>query len=267
MCALQTGIDLANIFKCDLRMVHVRPVQKYAQGFAQTKDIVAAESLLDKILLEQRQNYFGGGKFDYKVREGSAAEELCNQAKYDDTTFIVMGSHGVSGITTSWIGGTAYKLISLSACPVIVIRPDMSHPKEFTKIAARITIKKTSRIMLPVVASLAKMTGAKVSLIGVQESKLDWIFNRITMSVRQAKSYLQSAGIADVESTAFVKGGDEIQKFMDIVRESKVDALALDVTNTGNFFADRFRPFLTAVINTSPCPVITIPVKSIQTIK
>ena len=92
--ALKTGLAMANRLSADLRLVYVINKQDYARGFEQERLSESSPArTLDRLLLENRQEYFvKDGKFDYKIRNGQVTEELVNQARYDDTTLVVMGS-------------------------------------------------------------------------------------------------------------------------------------------------------------------------------
>ena len=58
-----------------------------------------------------------------------------------------------------------------------------------------------------------------------------------------------------------LKGKDNIGRLFETVAIKKADVVVIEAENTGAFFADRFRPELTSVINTSPCPVLVIPLE------
>lgn len=262
MCALKTGIAIANKLKADLRIVHVCQSNNYAAGF---ENVGSAENnpeaMLQKIIIDNSQKYYGGGTFDYKLRTGNVTQELINQCKYDDATIVVAGSHGVSGITKSWIGGNAYKLICNIECPLLLIRPDMNYNDNFQRIAIPIELKKNSRYKVPVVAGVAKLFGAKVTLIGIQSLGIKSIFNRITASLRQVEKYLTFKANVEIEKSIMVSGHDAVGSFLEIISENKSDMVAIDVTNMGTFITDRFRPFLTTIVNNSKCPVLAIPIK------
>ena len=262
MCALKSGLALANKLKADLRIVHVRLGANYASGYEETTAAGDPVAMLDRILLDNRQAYYvEGGKFDYKVREGNVADELINQAKYDDASLIVMGSHGVSGISKSWIGGNAYKMICNAPCPVLVIRPDMVYDTKFQRIAVTIELQKNSRRKMPVVAGVAKTMGAKAVVLGVQRSSWKAIFDRIALSVRQVEKYLTNTAKVEVESSVLISGDDVDGRLLEAIKSANADMVAIDITNSGFFFVDRFRPFLTTLINNAVCPVLAIPIK------
>ncbi len=264
LCALKTGIKIANKLNAELRIVYVDNKENLAKGFELLghSETTQAQQLLDNLLLENRQAYYvKGGKMDYKIRNGIVAEEIIGQAKYDDAVMIVMGSHGVSGITKSWIGGNAYRIICNAPCPVLVIRPDMVYDDKFSHIAVPIELAKSSRYKIPVVGGICKLFGSKATLIGIRRSGLKYILQRITSSVSQVEKYLTSYGI-EVEKTTIISGSDANEKFLEAAHCSDADMITLDVTNAGSFFMDRFQTFLISLVNNSNCPVLAIPIKA-----
>lgn len=263
LCALKTGISIANKLNADLRIVYVDNKENLAKGFELLghNETTKAQQLLENLLLENRQAYYvKGGKMDYKIRDGIVAEEIIGQAKYDDAVMIVMGSHGVSGITKSWIGGNAYRVICTATCPVLVIRPDMQYNSAFEHIAVPIELGKSSRYKIPVVGGVCKLFGSKATLIGIRRSGIASILTRITSSISQVEKFLTSYGI-EVERTTVISGSDANEKFLEAAQISDADMITLDVTNAGSFFMDRFQPFLISLVNNSKCPVLAIPIK------
>lgn len=264
LSALKTGIVIANKLNAELRIVYVDPTGHHARGFEILDDDNKsdAQKLLDNLLLENRQAYYvSGGKMDYKIRSGIVADEIIGQSKYDDAAMIVMGSHGVSGITKSWIGGNAYRVICNAPCPVLVIREDMKYDSNFSRIVVPIEMNKSSRYKIPVVGGVCKLFKAKVTLIGIRRSGIASILQRITNNVHQVEKFLTSYGI-EVAKTTVISGNDANEKFLEAVQCEDADMITLDVTNMGNFLMDRFQPFLISLVNNAKCPVLAIPIKA-----
>ncbi len=261
--ALKTGLAMANRLSADLRLVYVINKQDYARGFEQERLSESSPArTLDRLLLENRQEYFvKDGKFDYKIRNGQVTEELVNQARYDDTTLVVMGSHGVSGITERWIGSNAYRMICLSPCPVLIIRPDMHFDNRFRNMAITVDINKSSRQKLPTVAAVARLFDSKLTIIGLQHTGWSSIFERVTRTMNQVERYFANTMGLTVADSILLRGKKLDEQLAQTIAESKADIIALDVKNTGYFLADRFRPFLISVVNKSKCPVLAIPIK------
>lgn len=260
--ALETAINIANKLHSDLRMVYIMPkANGYAQGFGENLNPDEhPHDKLNQLIEKYTPQYSAGGKFDFYVGEGNIAEELINKAKYDEAAMIVIGSHGVSGFTKSWIGGNAYKLICNAKCPVLVIRPGMQCDMQFNRMAIPLNISKASRRKIPQATKLAKTFNAKAILVGMQSSSILSIYYRINTAIKQVERYLKENGV-EVDSSTMLKGKDNIGRLFETVAIKKADVVVIEAENTGAFFADRFRPELTSVINTSPCPVLVIPLE------
>lgn len=261
--ALKTAIVIANKLKTDIRMIHIASTGgHYASGFGDRTWVDDHDKeKLEELIKEYSQSYAVNGRFDYYLGKGNVAEELINKVKYDnDVTLVVMGSHGVSGLSASWIGGNAFKLISNTTRPVLVIRPDMSPDNAFKNIAIPINITKSSRRKMPQAAGMVKLFNAEAIVIGMQTSSILSIYYRIKTAVKQVVNYLEQNGIT-VSNTVMLKGKDCMGKLFETASVQKADMMIVEAENTGAFFADRFRPELTTIINNSPCPILVVPVE------
>ncbi|MBR6250433.1 MAG: universal stress protein [Bacteroidales bacterium] len=268
MRALKAGIEIANKIKADLRIIYVEPESTVAKGYEQTilREEADINQVLDRIVSENQQEYYvDKGRFDFVIRKGNVSQEIINQSKYDNATLVVMGSHGVSGIASSWIGGNTYRVLCNVSCPVLVIRHDMVYDQNFRRVAIILTSKKSSRYKVPVVAGLAKVLNASISLLGIQRTNMDAIFRSIQLSIRQVEKYLKQHSI-EVERTSLMRGRDVEPKLLESLNMLKADMVAIDITNTGAFLSDRFRPFLINLINSSVCPVLTVPIDDTKNI-
>lgn len=264
--ALKHGIAIANRLQSNLRVLHVRTGSHYAPEFA--KDVVEVrlndriESWMSWIFNEYGSQYnVPGGKMDYRVREGSVVQQIANQALYDDTTIIVMGSHGISGFTDRWIGSNAYRLVVNAPCPVLVLRHDMSYDSNFSKIVIPLDLKKSSRKKLPIVAGVAKLFNASVILVGMRQTKLKYIIGQLLATMHQVERYLSNHAGITVSKTTTLSGKNLPTQLIQFASDVEADIIAVEVVDKINPFADRFRPFLNELVNNSKCPILAIPVK------
>lgn len=65
----------------------------------------------------------GGVKWEKQTREGRAAETTTNAAAEIGADLIVMGTHGRTGLPHLLLGSVAEKVVRLSACSVLTVRP------------------------------------------------------------------------------------------------------------------------------------------------
>jgi len=103
------------------------------------------EIWINKLLEKVKVDYYvPSGKIDWKIREGNVFNEITNQAKYNDTSLIVVASHGISGFQDKLIGSNAYRLVANAPCPVIVVRHGIEYGSMIEKIIIPVEFNKDS---------------------------------------------------------------------------------------------------------------------------
>ncbi len=263
--ALLYGIEMANQLKANVRIMHVITGDHYSPAFA--KDQVAmkinenAEVWLQELIKEHGYKHkVIDGTIDYKIREGNVVNEIANQAKYDDTSLIVIGSHGASGFQAKFIGSNAYRLVSHSPCPVIVVNEKMEVNPDIKRIVVPLDYSKASRRKIPAVTGLAKLFKAEVNIVGLKESNLDFIIKRIGLVNRQVERFIRAN--AEVEVTVDTITGNHLaEQLIEFSRKVDADLISLHIHHSTNPFTNWFKPFSNDVINNSDKPVLVIPTK------
>nr|WP_321453205.1 universal stress protein [uncultured Carboxylicivirga sp.] len=261
--ALEYGIAIANHINANVRLMHVKTGLHYAPTYAknQAEFMINDKSdgwLKDLIVKYDSEYVVPGGKFDFKVREGNVVHEINNQAKYDDSSVIVMGSHGASGFQSKWIGSNAYSLVAHAPCPVIVLSQEMKWNGGIRKIVVPIDFSKASRKKIPVVAGVAAAFKSKVFLVAIRKTQLQFILKRITLFNRQVEKYFISRAGTEVEKTVLV-GGKPVQKIIEYAEEKEADLITVHVNHSSAPFANFFKPFANDLINNATMPVLVVP--------
>lgn len=261
--ALKYGIEMANHINANVRIMHVKTGLSYAPAFAKNQVEFRinqeVESWLDQLMKMYEDDYtVPGGKFDYKIREGNVVNEISNQAKYDDSSLIVVGSHGVSGFQSRWIGSNAYSLVAHSPCPVLVINHTMQWSGGLRKIVVPIDFSKASRKKIPVIAGVAKVFDSKIFLVGLRESTFQFLLKRVTLFNKQVERYLVNKAELRVEKSTLV-GKKLVQKVIDFSEEKGADLITVHVHHSHNPLSNFFRPFANDLINHSTKPVLVVP--------
>lgn len=264
LSALEYGLELANLLKADLRVMHVVTGKNYSPKFDDDDVELRLDGQIDHWMQKIKEEYalkykVRGGNYDIKTRKGNITKEICNQAKYDDSSIIVLGAHGASGFEDKWIGSNAYRLVSNAPCPVLLVRKDMKW-KPFKKIVLPIDIKKESRLKVPVVAGVAKLFNAKVYVVGLRDTNYKWILNSIKAAIRQVQRYIENNAQLETEFEV-ITGGGMPQKLLKYADSVDADLVTVQVHHDTNPFSDFFRPFANSVINTANRPILVIPTK------
>src|SRR5262245_25720066 len=104
-----------------------------------------------------------------RVTTGKIHSEIERVAKEEDAKLIVMGTHGVSGVTNIGkyvIGSNAYRTIQNAPCPIITLR-DEPWKKSFKDFLLPIDHSKESADKVNIATQWAKAFGSTIHLLAV----------------------------------------------------------------------------------------------------
>jgi len=260
--ALDVAVQMANAIQAKLRLMHVRTGRKYHPQFAENNpDLMLADmdtSFMEYLLNRARAKYqVVNGDLDFKIREGNVVREISNQAHYDDSNLIVVGTHGVSGFEDRWVGSNAYRLVANAPCPVLTVRSEMKIKKE-QKVLIVIDAEKVSRRIVPQVAGFAKLLKANVLIAGVNGQSRWLIPGRINSYVHQVEKFLKKNSDLEFETT-IVEKSKKAKDLLDYAHQQNVTFIALPVRKTINPFESLFNPYANELLNLSDLPVLVVP--------
>jgi nucleotide-binding universal stress UspA family protein len=192
-------------------------------------------AFLDAYLEQQAAEVAARGfQVETVVQIGRPADEILEATH--DVDMIVIATHGRSGIMRWWLGSVADQVIKESACPCLVIGPnveaDLDH-FEVGRILLPLDGSETAEEAIPLAAFIADKTGATLDV--VRAMSLTAVSYDPGMSVYSAdlitamedsvKAYLQ--GVADklgssrkVETTMLMGGAGEM--LLDHMKENPV---------------------------------------------
>ncbi len=262
--ALNVGIKLANQFKARLRMIHVKNGQRYAPEFSgdnpEMRLLGQVNSWMEHLNGKYSAGYHvPGGQFDYKIREGNVMREIANQALYDDTSLIVVGTHGISGVEDRWVGSNAYRLVSNTPCPVLTVHKEMEWNGPH-KVLIPMDDSRWLRKIVPITAGFSALIKASVSLLALEKKSVWLLPEKSQLYARQAERYLKRNFALEVSTCSFDWKG-EAQRILDFAHEQKATVIAIPLRKTLNPFESLFRPFANELLNLSDIPVLVVPMK------
>ncbi len=262
--ALRIAVDLANHLEARLRMIHVRTGQKYAPEFSgdnpELRLLGQASNWLEHLLNKHFDNYrVVNGQFDFKIREGNVTREIANQALYDDTSLIVVGTHGISGIEDRWIGSNAYRLASNAPCPMLTVRRDMEW-KGPHNVLLPMDDTRFLRKIVPTVAGFSALINGAVTLVALQKRSLWRLPGTSNLYARQAERYVKRNFSVEV-SVVSLEWKREASRILEFAHEQKATILAIPLRKTQNPFESLLRPFANELLNLSDIPVLVVPMK------
>lgn len=255
--ALEHAIVIANKFKADVRMIHVK--SKYS-NYDETFDFkdfntVLSTSIKDyfEIKLKKYKDTLYG-KLDYKIREGKIYIEICNQAKYDDSDLIVMGTHGVSGFESLWMGSNAYRVVSHAPCPVLSLRHDYSK-KDFKKIVLPLDTTKETRQKVPLITEMAKAFNAEILVVTISETDKQSIIRKLEQYNQQVSEYISNKGVKC--TTDNLLGSNLTDITIEYAEKNGADLIAIMTEQSESAKNIFLGPYAQQMVNHSTIPVMS----------
>ncbi len=130
LVALRHAVELAQVFKAEVVLVHVVEPPVYpamdAAGSVtipvmRDEMVKASEAHLARVLRERVPE---GVRARAVRREGRAFEAIAEAAKEEGADLIVIATHGYTGLKHLFLGSTAERVVRLAACPVLTLRQD-----------------------------------------------------------------------------------------------------------------------------------------------
>lgn len=198
--ALEYAILLANQLSYNIRLIHVkRRNADYDPSFNFRDFDEVLKSGIKGNFETLIKNYLSQvkGSIDYRIREGRIYTEICNQATYGDASFIVMGTHGVSGFEERWVGSNAFRIVNHACCPVVTIRYNFPM-RPISKIVLPIDASIESRRKVPFIVELAQIFNAELHVIDVRDNNRQATKKRLHEYTSQVKQYLERRKIKTV---------------------------------------------------------------------
>ncbi len=255
--ALEHGIALAKGIGADVRIMYVKKFKKSQLPFIEGLEEFQGRPIEDYLdhLIEKHKGELKGN-LDYKVREGKVFREVSNQAKYDDSHLIMMGTHGISGFEELWLGSNAFRVVSNAECPVLTVRHGFGK-RDIKKIVLPIDITKESRLKVPFVAELAQDLGAEVHIIAIRETNRPMIIKKLDTYTEQVQEYVEGKGVKCTKEVLF--GSNLTDITIEYALSINADLIAImteQAENTKNIWLG---PYAQQMVNHSPIPILTYP--------
>lgn len=246
-----------------LHLLHV--VDKHYESFSIIDPLIFNKSFYDKFIdkatskINELADNFSSEyqiKVYTHVSVGSISEEILSMSKALHIDLIVMGTHGYKPLESLIIGSNAYRVLSKSKIPVLVLS-EGSEKTAITKILMPINTNVVSRYKVNYTLSMAKKFGADVStLVVIGEGEEDEIA-KMRVVIQQIEKEAEKLGV-NIES--FLKNHVEngVRTIIDFAKENKNDLIVLmdegDAQETGIFLSILSQQ----IIHHSPVPVLSI---------
>ncbi len=255
--ALEHAINIANKSNASLTMVYVKSNNTLSTPLY-FKDLTKKEQHspeeLFNIIIEKYNDKFLTN-YDYKIHEGKVFKEITNQAKYDNTDLIVMGTHGMSGFETYFIGSNAFKVVSNVNCDVITVRNGFLRT-DIKNIIMPIDISSETQKKLESTVKIAKLYNAKIHVLSVSETNSEEIAKTLESTSSKICNYLSTNNILFERQSILKKGITE--NIINYANKTKAELISIMTEQTETSYNLWLGKYAQQMINNSPIPILSI---------
>jgi nucleotide-binding universal stress UspA family protein len=199
-----------------------------------------------------------------------AALEIADCAKKTGATVIVMGTHGLKGISHKLLGSTTEEIVRHVDIPIVTISPYCSVPPTILRKRILLPVEHVDLISpsYDIFDQIVQETGSSISLmhiVGFKEpafvTKSEvFPFNTFTLEAEQTNAALMELGKAmtgrDVSAETIVEFGDIAEGILDQADTGRYDFVLMGA-KPEKFVARFFDSVVYSVLCESPIPVIT----------
>lgn len=190
--ALELAVDVANRMQCDILLVWVRREKMLFTG--EQLDILTnlAKDKL-KALCDRYAPKMTAGRIHSRIINGKVSAAIAEVAKRELAPLIIIGTNGASGFEKYVIGSQAARIVQDSPCPVLTMRQGFDFHKRLERIVVPLRVNANSRQKVPPAASMAKIFGSEVHILGLLDLKEEE--SALRTYINQSTDFLEREGV------------------------------------------------------------------------
>ena len=274
--ALDRAGELAARFGAELCVLHVVP---FSPPFPADLMVIvphavetdrermeAAARQLDEVMARHPQLHV---KMRPIVKMGYTANEIACLAREENADLIMLATHGRSGLTHLMLGSVAEKVLHLSPCPVLTVRPDESGEMPallpLETILCPIDYSEASLAALDAASELAEYSGAGLNVLHVVAAPTSELGTDAYVSPeeRAADRKRLSDLIAErvpaaVTAHPVLRSGDPAHEIEHAARKEKAGLVVIATHGTTGWRHMVFGSVAEAIVRQAHCPVLTV---------
>ncbi len=263
--ALKQAVSIASKANAEIELVHViLPGMNY-EGNVPIPHGKSYNANLKKNIEKQLENIArqirkdNTIKVSIKVVLGVPHKEICSIASEEEVDIIVMGTHGVSGVSEFFVGSNAAKIVASASCPVITIQKTPK-TKGFKNIILPIRSEFNSRQKVDYVVEIARLFSSTILITGFADKKDKADQTKMKQYVKQVEKYLTKLKMKF--NTTILIDDNFTKAILVYATKNKADLVA--IMNEHDFTLDQVikGPYAKQLVNHSSIPIFSIPVYS-----
>ena len=218
--ALELAVDVANRMGCDILLVWVRREKMLFTGDQLDMLTTLAKDKLQS-LCEKFQPLMQHGHIHHTILNGKVSTAIADAAKRELSPMIIIGTNGASGFEKFFIGSQAARIVQDSPCPVLTMRQGYDFHKRLERIVVPLRVNANSRQKVPPAATMAKIFGSEVHILGLLDLKEEE--SALRTYIGQSIDYLEREGIPyHFEIRSYSTYSDTVLKYADDIKADLV---------------------------------------------
>jgi len=191
------------------------------------------------------------------ILEGKPANEMIKYASNLPDSMIVIGTHGVSGFEEMFVGSNAFKIVSMSPVPVMVLREGIQINRDLTQILVPIDTSFETLQKMKYAIKFAKAFSAKILLLGLISEQPE-TKHIVSVQLGHAMRMLEQANIRHDWTSLEIKG-NITKAVVDFAKKADVNLMII-MREEEQEFSDFWLGTTTRqILNTTPMPLLIIP--------
>jgi len=257
--ALEYAIGLANKINTNIQMVWVDAADSEESVLSPSTAVRKEINENFEELVNSYQSQLKNGVIDFKIRKGKVHIEIANQAKYSDASFVIAGTHGVSGFEEFWIGSNASRIVTYAPCPVITVRTNYEFQSEISKIVIPVDSTLETRQKIPFATKMAKLFGAEIHILSLYSTTIKAVRYKVDNYAKQVAKFLEEENVEYVMSSADAENiTNATVQYSTAVDADLIAIMTEQETTTANLFLGAYAQ---QMVNHSPIPVLSVHAK------
>ncbi len=218
--ALELAIDIANRMQCGILLVWARREKMLFTG--EQMDMLS-NLAKDKLqaLCEKYSPKMTTGTIEWRIFNGKVSSVIAEAAKRELSPLIVIGTNGASGFEKFVVGSQAVRIVQDSPCPVLTMRQGYDFHKRLERIVVPLRVNPNSRQKVPPAATMAKIFGSEVHILGLLDLKEEE--SALRTYIGQSTDYLEREKVPyHFEIRSYSTYSDTVLKYADEIKADLV---------------------------------------------
>jgi nucleotide-binding universal stress UspA family protein len=267
LAALPIVSALARHYGSQVFMQHVSPPLPYVMAapeaicLAETRNDGAIRREMEKLL---RNENMEGLATKLLVDSGNPAEEILRAVRTCEIDLAVAATHGRTGFMRLLMGSLAEELFRRLPCPMLTVGPHLDtrfqHPRTIRNIICATDLSPESRVVFPLVASVAAEFRATIVVLHVlplQQGQHHEAPARAREKQREIERMFAGQVDPRCRLEALVDFGDPAERILACADERRADLIALSVRPDAHLVQHLRTTVPYKVMMESQCPVLT----------